>query len=106
MFHGFLLSDIWYGSDHGLILLSKYVQDNWSKNNVGLLQIIYEQQHIRFGNAFKNKQTILLDWLQPHHKESEEMVENPSAKSTHLAYSWDFSQTNAWLERYFCLFMR
>ena len=80
MFHGFLLWVIWYESNHGLILLSKYVQDNWSKNNIGLLQIIYEQQQIRFGNAFKNRQMILQDWFKTNREEFEETVENPSVE--------------------------
>jgi hypothetical protein len=76
------------------------------QNNIGLLQTIYEQQQIRFGNAFKNKQTILRDLFQPNRKESEETIENPSAKWTHLAYKREFSQTNARFERYLCLFTR
>ena len=71
-----------------------------------MLQIIYEQQHIRFGNALKNIQTILRDSLQPNRKEFEEMVENTSAEWTHLTYLRDFFQTNAWFERYVCLFTR
>jgi hypothetical protein len=46
-----------------------------NQKNIGLLQIIYEQQHIRFGNAFMNKQTILQDLFQPNREESEDMVE-------------------------------
>jgi hypothetical protein len=55
-----------------------------------LLQIIYEQQQIRFGNAFKNRQTILQDLFQPNREESEETVENPSPEWTHLAYMKNF----------------
>ena len=95
MFHGFLLSVIWYSSDHGLILLSKYVQDNCSKNNIGLLQIIYEQQQIRFGNAFKNRQTILRDLFQPNRKQYEKTIENQTVEWTHLTYMREFYQTNS-----------
>jgi hypothetical protein len=63
------------------------------QNNIGLLQINYEQQQIRFGNAFKNRQTILQDLFQPNRKEYEATVENPSPEWAHLAYSREFSQT-------------
>jgi hypothetical protein len=59
---------------------------------------MYEQQWIKFGNAFKNRQTILQNLFKPNHKESEEMVEKSSAKWIHLAYTWYFSQTNAIFE--------
>jgi hypothetical protein len=69
------------------------------QNNIGLLQIIYEQQQIRFGNAFKNRNTILWDLFHPNRKESEATVENPSAEWTHLVYTREFSQTNGRFER-------
>ena len=65
------------------------------QNNIGLLQIIYEQQQIRFGNTFKNIQTILRDVFQPNRKESKEMVEKSSIEWTHLSYTWEVSQNNA-----------
>jgi hypothetical protein len=65
------------------------------QNNIGFLQIIYEQQQIRFENVFKKRQTILRDSFQPNLEESEETVDKKSPKWTHLAYSQAFSQTNA-----------
>ena len=54
MFHTFLLSNIWYESDHGLILLFKYVQDDWSKNNFGFLQMILWARKNKFGKASRS----------------------------------------------------